>query len=134
MKFYDTVRNFELKVLTSHAFLECLVSMDGQDVEIDIHKRSKRSNQMNRLLWAYHTILSHHLGYSKEEIHEIVKMKFLKREIINEKTGEVLEYLKSTAELTKSEFAELIEQYRQWSSQIFDCYLPEPLEQLNTDL
>ena len=77
------------------------------------------------------TIMAEHLGYQKEEMHEICKYRFLKRELVNENTGEVYEYLKSTTDLTTVEFSELIEVVIQWSAESFSIILPMPGEQLS---
>lgn len=103
---------------------------EGKDVEIIVQKkRMVRSIQQNRLWWLYVSILSDSLGYEKEEIHDILKFKFLKRERIIEKTGEVIEYLESTTRLTRSEFSEVIEQLIRWAATM-DIILPMPNEQL----
>jgi hypothetical protein len=101
------------------------------EFEVTIEKKSKhRSTQQNRWWWSCITILSNHLGYSKDQMHEICKYKFLKRELVDEKTGEVFEYLKSTTDLTTTEFSVLIESLIQWSAETFNCVLPYPNEQI----
>jgi hypothetical protein len=92
-------------------------------------KRSHRSDKQNRLWWLYMTILSNEIGYTKEEIHEICKFKFLKREKVDETTGEVLEYLGSTAKLNKSDFADMTSDLIQWAAETFKIVLPMPGEQ-----
>lgn len=62
-------------------------------------------------------------------MHEVLKFKFLKSELVNEKTGEVFEYLRSTADLTKSEFGELVDSMIQWASEM-NIKLFEPNQQL----
>jgi len=100
------------------------------EFEVTICKKSKhRSTQQNRWWWACINVLSNHLGYSKDQMHEICKFKFLKHELVDEKTGEVFEYLKSTTELTTTEFSTLIESLIQWSAETFNCVLPYPNEQ-----
>lgn len=123
-----------MQVFNRASMLEHIVSLNGEYVTITIEKRDKRSNKMNRLMWAYHRILGDYLGYTHDEIHQIFKMKFLKREIVNEKTGEVLEYLKSTTELSNKELGDILDQYRIWAADTFDCYLPEANEQTNLKL
>jgi hypothetical protein len=108
-----------------------ILASGWSEFEVTIQKKSKhRSTQQNRWWWSCITILSNHLGYTKTEMHEICKYKFLKSEKVNEKTGEVLEYLKSTTELTTTEFNVLIESMIQWSAETFNCVLPYPNEQL----
>jgi len=104
---------------------------EGKDVEIIVQKkRMVRSIQQNRLWWLYVSILSDSLGYEKEEMHDILKFKLLKRERVIEKTGEVIEYLESTTRLTRSEFSEVVEQLIRWAATM-DIILPMPNEQLS---
>jgi len=99
-------------------------------VEITIQKlKSTRSLQQNRLWWLYVTIIAKDVGYTKEEMHEILKFKFLKREKVDEKTGEIFEYIGSTTKLNKSEFSDLISDLIQWAAQNFNLVLPLPNEQ-----
>lgn len=103
---------------------------DLKEFEVVFKSKSKhRSTQQNRWWWACINILSNELGYSKDQMHEICKYKFLKHELVDEKTGEVFEYLKSTTELTTTEFSTLIESLIQWSAETFNCVLPYPNEQ-----
>ena len=105
------------------------------EFDVTIQKKSKhRSTQQNRWWWSCVTILSNHLGYSKDQMHEICKYKFLKRELVDENTCEVFEYLKSTTELTTTEFSVLIESLIQWSAETFNCVLPYPNEQTSLHL
>lgn len=110
--------------------VDTLQEFSGKAVEIIIKRKSaKRSDRQNRYWWVLVTILSNDLGYTKEEMHEILKYKFLKREKVDERTGLVMEYLGSTTELNKMEFADMITDLRRWSEQDLNIYLPEPNEQ-----
>ena len=99
-------------------------------LQVRIKNKTTRSIQQNRWLWACNTILADHTGFTKEEIHEIIKLKFLKKEKVNEKTGEVFEYLGSSATLTKTEFGEFMESVILWSSEFLKCSLPYPDQQM----
>jgi len=102
----------------------------GKRIQITIERlKVKRSDRQNRLWWAYMNLLSNELGYDKDEMHEICKFKFLKREKVCEITGEIFEYLGSTAKLTKIEFAEVTSQLIRWSAETFKIILPQPGEQ-----
>lgn len=107
----------------------------GKRVVITIDKvKSKRTAAQNRLWWLYIGILSDGLGYHKDEMHEICKFKFLKKEKLIEQTSEILEYVGSTTELSKGEFAEVVDRLRQWSDESFSIYLPLPGEQVGFEL
>jgi hypothetical protein len=58
-------------------------------------------------------------------MHDVVKFKFLKRERVIEKTGEVVEYLTSTTELNKSEFGTFVDSTIAWAAEM-GCALPAP--------
>lgn len=106
--------------------IEELKYFEGKRIECKIQKKSKRSIQQNRWYWMCVDIISKHLGYSKDEMHEIIKFKFLKREKINEQTGEIFEYIKSTTLLNKDEFCEFMDNLIEWSGGIFGISLPMP--------
>ena len=62
------------------------------------------------------------LGYTKNEMHDLAKLKFLQRERIE--GGLKIKYLKSTTALTKKEFKELIDLIIIWAAQTFSINLP----------
>ena len=51
---------------------------DGVRVVIEIREAENvRTNQQNKLWWSWMNIIADELGYSKQEIHDILKYKFL---------------------------------------------------------
>jgi len=101
--------------------------------EFDVIVKSKsrnRSTQQNRYYFACVTIVANELGYSKEEMHSIIGYKFLKREKIDESSGEVFEYILSTSKLTTTEFSNFMEEFIRWSAEHLNIILPSPNEQL----
>lgn len=121
------------KMQPKHArmLLDYMATLEGKAVHITIDKHSgKRSNRQNALWWVYVTILASEIGYNKNEMHEILKMKFLKKQKVDEKTGECFEYLGSTTELNKTEFGEMINSLVQWASETFNVVMPLPETQL----
>lgn len=91
------------------------------NVEITI-KENKRTNKQNKLWWSWMKIISNELGYTKDEIHDILKYKFLLREEIID--GETKQYVKSTSTLTKKEFNELTTKVFYWSNETLGINLP----------
>lgn len=91
-----------------------------------------RSNPQNKYYWGcvVHT-LSEDTGYTHDEIHEIIKHKFLtERRICNGKNGKA-EYVaisKSTTSLNTKEFEELMSQIRIWASASLGIPILEPNE------
>lgn len=110
--------------------MECIQSFKGQKVRIEVEKyKAKRSDAQNRYFWALCTILSKELGYTKDEVCEILKFKFLRRSKLDETTGELFEYLGSTSALNKLEFADFTTEVIQWAATL-NIILPQPGEQL----
>lgn len=69
--------------------------------------KPKRSGQQNRLLWMYYKLIAEETGHSPEEIHEIMKRKFLEPDILVWKE-ERMRVPASTKALNKSDFSEYI--------------------------
>ena len=97
----------------------------------------KRTSKGNAYYWLLVDILYRGLieiGWSdfknNEQVHELLKFKFLKTEIANQETGEFIEYIRSTTDLSTVEFAEYIEEIKIWSAEMFGIKLPEPNEQM----
>lgn len=70
------------------------------------------------------------IGYreikDKEDAREVCKDLFLKKKIVNEETGEVMEIHRSTAKLTTVEFNEYIDQIAQWAAEYLNCVILPP--------
>ena len=106
---------------------ECINSIgkmeDGVRVVIEIREAENvRTNQQNKLWWSWMNIIADELGYSKQEIHDILKYKFLLREEMID--GEIHQSLKSTTTLTKKEFNKLTEDVFYWANDTFNINLP----------
>ena len=102
------------------------VAKFNDDIKIVIEVREAkdiRTNAQNRLYWKWVEIISNDLGYQdKQEIHNILKYKFLlKEEVIN---GEIHQGLKSTTTLTKEEFGKLTQDIFFWANDTFNINLP----------
>lgn len=77
-------------------------------VRVDEYK-PKRSLSQNRCFHAMCGELAKHKGYSPEEMKVLIKAHFgLFHYVANKKTGEVIPALKSTADLSVEDFANLI--------------------------
>lgn len=130
LTYYSNVKEGQLQKNVRLQIAEELKHFEGKRVEITIQKlKSTRSLQQNRLWWLYVTIIAKEVGYSKEEMHEILKFKFLKREKVDEKTGEVFEYIGSTTKLNKTEFADMVTDLIRFAAETFNIILPLPGEQ-----
>lgn len=93
-----------------------------------------RTPQQNKYYHVLVGIMAERLNMSHDEMHEIIRYKFLTQEYVHEETGEVFSRMKSTKELSKFEMADLIERLKMWAAQTFSLYLPEPNEQQEMDM
>ena len=106
-------------------FMDEIAKFDD-DIKIVIEVREAkdiRTNAQNRLWWKWIEIISDELGYEdKQEIHNILKYKFLlKEEMID---GELHQGLKSTTTLTKEEFIKLTQEVFYWANDTLNINLP----------
>lgn len=82
-------------------------------VEVNEFKHN-RSVEQNKRLWKLYSAIGDYLGYTPEEMHELLKYKFLseEKEIKNEKVV----HIRSTATLNTEEMAEYQKQIQWWAS------------------
>lgn len=114
-----------------------LTAFEGKEVEVSIRRKKKyRSSPQNRY---YHGVVIPSLRYameakgyvvSKDEVHELLKHKFLKGQIVNIATGEIIDTIGSTTKLSTSDFMDFITQIQAYAAEKFECIIPEPNESL----
>lgn len=104
-----------------------LAELKEGEYVLTIKKRVKeRTNRENKYYWSVIVeILADHTGYTKDEVHECLKLKFLSEEDV--RTG--LVKLGSTADLSTIEFEKFCSDVRQWASRDLSCYIPLPNEE-----
>ncbi len=123
MKHFGKIKNFKIDFLDEERFVADLLKFDGMDIVFTLSENKDfRTNSQNKLWWKYMDIMGGDLGYSKNEMHDICKLKFLKRERVED--GIKVEYLKSTAQLTKKEFKKLVDDVIIWAASTFSINLP----------
>ena len=124
MKAFGTVKNGKLILNNERRFNDNLNIFEGEEIEIRIKVRTNnRSNEQNSLYWKWINIMSEETGFTKEEMHELVKYKFLKRTSINNNGVEEVK-LKSTTTLTVKEFTKLMDDILYWSNNTLNINLP----------
>jgi hypothetical protein len=100
-------------------------------------RKDKRSSQQNRYL---HGVMlpiirdalkdaGWNMIKTVEDAKDFVKVKFLKYDMPNEATGEVVEMYRNTSALTKIQFMELVQDVQIWLMEFFSIELPLPGEQ-----
>jgi hypothetical protein len=91
--------------------------------------RKKRSNRQNRYYWGVIIdILSKETGFFPDEMHELLKRKFLPVEKTIKQTGETVIVGSTTTELDTFEGEQYFEQIRIWALTELDILIPMPGE------
>ncbi len=127
MIFVGTVEQGKLDIDFSANYERYLVTLEGQRVTIEVKKfKKKRSIEQNSYYWAVLIdILSKEFGYESEEIHLMLREKFLR---IHDNIHPDFVIARSTTKLTTVEFVEYIEKIQRWAAQEHQIYLPDPNE------
>ena len=81
-----------------------------------VEYKSKRSDIQNNRYWSLMTEFGNFLGYTKDELHEICRYKFLRNFI--EIEGEQLPLLKTTTKLTTAEMADYQNEIERWGHEM----------------
>jgi len=82
-------------------------------VEVKEYKRN-RSVEQNSRLWSIYKIIGDELGYTVEEIHDLMRTMFLGR-VVKEIAGQTVESLPSTTKLKVGEMCEYQEAIERWA-------------------
>ena len=94
---------------------DLLDSDDPDNWQVIIKKRAdSRSVEQNARLWSLYTSIGNYLGYSAEEIHQLMGFKFL---LIEKYVGkDKITLVRSTTKLNVKEMAEYQEKIEAWAS------------------
>lgn len=114
---------------------DALKMFTGKRVTVTIELfRRQRTSPQNRYYWRVlvggirDQMVSDGWELSKDEVHELMKGKYLVQEKFNTQTGEVLQTIGSTAALSTVEFSQYNENVRRWAAETIGLTLPEPNE------
>lgn len=126
-----------LSIHNRQRLLEWAKQYPGKNVVIKFERKgSKRSCPQNRYYWGCVikeiTLRLRELGHqwlTDEDVHDMMRMKFNYEQVISEQ-GEVLELPKSTTTLTKTQFAEYVDNIRMWASGFLSINIPDPNQDL----
>lgn len=136
--FYGKIENGEIKIPRRKALKEAMLLFGDKGFQITIEpKKKKRSLSQN----AYYrgavipcvidALVDN--GYPRSElsneiVHELLKGKFLKKDVPSEH-GDFITITRSTSDLTTSEFLIYIDDIMRWSSTFLNYVIPEPNSQ-----
>jgi hypothetical protein len=97
---------------------------EDDDAIIEIKQNlDSRSTKQNRLYWQWLTVMTE-TGYTKDEMHSILRDKFLGYDEVTTKTN-VIRVLRSTTDLKVGEFKDYLEQIDIFASE-YGIVLPRP--------
>jgi len=126
MKHPAKIQNGQLLMQDREAFKSEISNKRDGNYYVEL-KRETRSNPQNRY---YHGVvvktLSEELGYEPEEMHEILKYKFNKGEVLIK--DESLNIGLSTTKLDTQGFAVYLDNIIRWASMNLGIYIPEANE------
>lgn len=125
MKNYGKIENGKLILENEQKFNKSLQYFEGKNIVLKIREvEIQRTIEQNSLYWVWIDILASELGYQKNEMNQLIKYKFLKKDVVNEK-GQKEVRLMSTTTLSKKEFSQLMENIYFWSNDTFNIVLPK---------
>ena len=88
-----------------------------KDIVITIEEnKEKRTAEQNDRLWHLYTSIGNHLGYTPDEMHTLMRFKFLRS--AREKDGEVIEVIKSTTKLSVKDMSDYQTSIEIWAGQL----------------
>jgi hypothetical protein len=141
---YEIISEVKNGTLTRNTNLikDAIATFEGKQIVIKIEKaKKKRSTQQNRFYYGVIIPIvqnclkeAGHL-MTNESTHDLIKLKFLKEALfVNEETGEVIERIKSTTELSTSQFMDLLAEINNFTFEYFGVTLPSPNDDLTLNL
>lgn len=139
IEFFGKVDDGRLHIYNRNAFVSLLKNFDGKEIKITIERKKKtRSNPQNRYYWgciipAIQQGLFETQGewISIDEVHEFLKQNFNYKELVNDKTGEILRLGITTTDKSTLEFEEYMDKCRQFADEYLNIIIPLPNEQAN---
>ena len=140
VKTYGIIKDNQLHLTKRNEFFKTISNAfkEGDRLIVTAEKiYRKRTTKENAYYWVLVDILYDHLvslGWDdfkcKEDVHELLKYKLLKKDMVNKQTGEVLDSVRTTTQLSTVEMMEYIEDMKTWCAEMFGLNLPEPNEQV----
>jgi hypothetical protein len=108
------------------AIYQAFAQLKGKRVELSIRPETKqRSNNQNAYYWGVVVkMIADEIGEDTETVHELLKDKFNRSEIIIKGNPETVS--KSTTELSTEEFNQYIEKIQIWAANFLGITIPDP--------
>jgi hypothetical protein len=133
LKTYCAIESGKLKIIHRDRFTKAITELKDGRYVLSLEKSyRKRSNPQNAVIWGYvYPMILDGLtdagfdGMDIEKVHDLMKLKFLKTQIVN-KDGEVLETIKSTTSLTTIEMMQYLSDLQQFGAEYLNIVIPDP--------
>ena len=111
-----------------HAWIDRNVKylMNGRYILQIAAKRQIRSVAQNRLMWLWFTCIEIETGQPKQDVHDFYCFKYLRNEIVNPTTGEVIAVPGHTSTLTTTAFTRFLNQVQSDAASELGITLPVP--------
>jgi hypothetical protein len=138
---YGSLKDGKLKISYRDRFNQAISTFDGR-VKVTVEKLyRKRSGEQNAYYWGV-IVNEFTSGYyettgetiTKDEAHEILKLKCNPKELANKKTGETFNVGSTTSQLTTVGMMEYFARCREFINEWFGRNVPEPGEQTEMEL
>lgn len=124
MKTFGKIKKGKLILNNKDKFNLELKQFEGKDIIIKIEERSpNRSKEQNSLWWKWMDLIGMEVGYTKEETHQLMKYRFLKRSVVNI-DGYEETIVKGTSTLTHKEFSALMNNVHFFANDTLNINLP----------
>ncbi len=128
----------DVKLIDRHLLTEWINQHKDHKITLSIEvRKKKRSNPQNSYYWSVVVpmirdgIVNMGNDCTLEEAHELLKMKFNYKEIVNEESGEVVQLPKSTTKLNTIDFTEYLEKIQRFAATFLNIVIPSPNQQLS---
>lgn len=136
-KFLCILNIRDKKILNPKAIKTLVESLKDGKWKVEISTLDKRSLDQNAYYWLmlsdYVQPGLYNMGWSdvktKEDAHFFCGNMFLKVKMVNEQTGDVMERIRSTTDLSKMEMSAYWEDIWRWSAEYLGVVIPEPNSQ-----
>ena len=124
MRTFGKIKKGKLILNNKDKFNLELKQFEGKDIIIKIEERSpNRSKEQNSLWWKWMDLIGMEVGYTKEETHQLMKYRFLKRSVVNI-DGYEETIIKGTSTLTHKEFSALMNNVHFFANDTLNINLP----------
>lgn len=124
--FLATIQKGRLVFNNPDAFEKYLLRLNDKSVDVVVRlPRKDRSIDENAYYWKVVVgLISEHTGYTPDEVHEFLKLKFLSKIIVM--AGKDERIPRSSTSLSTLEWEKWMTEIREWAAQELSLVIPEP--------